>query len=205
MSQNLVFCLNVDYHLLPRRIRMLIRSFKDRAVQTLLFEFTAGLIFTPITISLLGLPATDSIKLVVILSVVAVAFTGFFNTCFDAIEFRWLGRVSSDRRLKGRLIHTTMLELSMAAITVPIIKASLSREDSALAGSWLNAIIVDFGFVAVAMLYGYVFFYIYDKVRPVQRRGHPMASLPLAIAPPHRPKKTRSSSKNSRKKRYHYR
>ena len=139
---------------------MQIRSARERLLQTALFEIIGVAIFAPITALFAGADMSLSIALLIILSAVAMTVTGIFNYAFDYIEARYWQRVASDRTFGWRAIHATMLELCIAVFTIPIIKHWFSM-------GWVEAVVADLLLMLAYAGYSFVFFYCYDRARPV--------------------------------------
>lgn len=139
---------------------MNIRSKRERVIQTLSYEFFALLIMTPLFHLFSNESGTDSLLLLITLSIVAMAWTGFYAHAFDVFEFKITQKPATERTKKIRLLHAVLLELGLCLLTMPIIKYMLDC-------SWFEAFVSDVLITLAYMAYAYVFFWAYDKCRPL--------------------------------------
>ena len=150
-----------------------VRSWRERALQTLAFELGGLLIVAPIWTLATGASATESVTLLVCLSVAVMSWMAAYNTVFDLVEARLAGIVASDRPHGRRVLHAVGLEVTSALVTWPLI--------AIVAGlGWLEALVADLGLTIAYAIYGYVFHLGFDRLRPVLRSpGGPVhAGLP---------------------------
>lgn len=137
-----------------------VRSWRERAIQTLACEFGGLVIVAPIWKLATGATAAESIALLVCLSVAVMSWMAVYNTAFDVVESRLAGRAASDRPPCWRVVHAVGLEVSAVLITWPLIMV--------IAGfGWLEALAADLGLTAVYAIYGYLFHRAFDRLRPV--------------------------------------
>ncbi len=137
-----------------------IRSKRERVIQILAYEFFALVIMTPIFHFFSKESGADSLLLLVTLSVIAMAWTGVYAHFFDVIEFKYTHKPASERTKSMRAVHAVLLELGLCLLTLPVIKYMLDY-------TWMNALISDVLISLAYMVYAYVFFWAYDKCRPM--------------------------------------
>jgi uncharacterized membrane protein len=139
---------------------MMIRSKYERIIQALAYEFFALVIMTPLFHFFSNESGSDSLLLLVILSLVAMAWTGIYSHFFDVIEFKYTHNLASERTKKMRIVHAALLELGLCLLTLPVIKYILDY-------SWIQALLSDILLTIAYMAYAYLFFWVYDKCRPM--------------------------------------
>jgi uncharacterized membrane protein len=150
-----------------------VRSWRERALQTLAFELGGLLIVAPIWTLVTGATAAESVTLLICLSAAVMAWMAGYNTVFDLAEARLAGMVASDRPHARRVLHAVGLEVTSALVTWPLI--------AVVAGlGWLEALVADLGLTIAYAIYGYVFHLGFDRLRPVLRSpgGAAHAGLP---------------------------
>lgn len=138
-----------------------LRSPRERLIQTLWFEGVGLLMVAPAFAWVSGAGLGDSFGLVVGLSVAVMLWAALYNTVFDRVERRRTGRVASDRPHGLRSVHAIGLEVSSVLVTWPLIWVLTDL-------GWWGALAADLGLSVVYAAYGYVFFWIFDRLRPVQ-------------------------------------
>ena len=139
-----------------------VRSWRERALQTLAFELGGLLIVAPIWTLVTGATAAESVTLLICLSVAVMAWMAGYNTVFDLVEARLAGIVASDRPHVRRVLHAVGLEVTSALVTWPLI--------AVVAGlGWLEALAADLGLTIAYAIYGYFFHLGFDRLRPVLR------------------------------------
>ena len=138
-----------------------IRSRRERIIQTLWFEGLGLLIVSPLFAYFSGTSTGASVALLIVLSITVMCWSAVYNTIFDLIEFRYTGRLASDRPHGLRMMHTIGHEATAAMATWPLIVALTSL-------GWWEALAVDLGLTLTYMLYGYVFHLAFDRLRPVR-------------------------------------
>lgn len=150
-----------------------IRSWRERAAQTLWFEGIGLALVAPLYAWASGSGGGESLLLVATLSLVVMSWAAVYNTLFDLAERRWTGRVASDRPHGLRTVHAVGLEGTAVLLTWPVIWAMTDL-------SWTAALLADLGLTATYVVYGYAFHWAYDRLRPVAalgatdaRRAHP--------------------------------
>jgi uncharacterized membrane protein len=141
---------------------MTLRGPKERLLQTLAYEAGGLALVTPINASLFAVGTGESAALLLMLSIAVLVWTPIHNTIFDAVEWRLLARVASDRPTHWRLLHAISLEATSMIVTLPLL---LLMGGLTLA----EAVLADVGLTIFYAAYAYVFHLIYDRLRPVVR------------------------------------
>lgn len=136
------------------------RTLKERVVQTLWYEAVGIAVFTPLLYLCTDTTLGDSLGVIAALSLCALTVTGLFNWAFDNIEAKVCKRAASDRPFWPRVFHAVSLEFAIVVATLPAIKY--------ISGvSWTEAAFVDIALLLAYIAYGFFFFQVYDRVRPV--------------------------------------
>lgn len=138
-----------------------LRTPRERLIQTLWFEGVGLLLVAPAYAAVTGAGLGDSFRLVVALSVAVMCWAALYNTVFDRVEHRRTGRVASDRPHGLRTVHAIGLEVSSVLVTWPLVWALTDL-------GWWRALAADLGLSVVYAAYGYVFFWGFDRLRPVR-------------------------------------
>ena len=146
------------------RPQRLLRSRRERVIQTLWFEALGLVIVSPLFAFFTGASTGESFTVLAALSIAVMGWAAFYNTAFDRIEQRCTGRVASDRPHRWRVVHTILLEASALVVTWPLIVALSSL-------GWLEALGAEIGLTLAYTLYGYVFHLGFDRWRPVRAVG----------------------------------
>ena len=134
------------------------RTKLDRLRHTLLFEFLALLIVTPLVVWMTAKPIVSVASLSFTLSMVAMALNYAFNYAFDIAEIKIKGK--RDRTIKTRILHVMLFELAMLICTIPIIAWWLDM-------TYMQAFIMDLVFIVFFLVYAFAYNWIYDVVFPV--------------------------------------
>lgn len=143
---------------------MSLRSPRERALQTLLFEVGGLLLVAPLYALVFSAPMEESFLIIAALAVAVMIWSPIHNTIFDVLDLRMTGRVASDRPHGLRIIHAVSHESTSLVVTVPLLIW--------LGGhSLMEAILLDIGLTIVFAIYAYVFNIIYDRLRPVRPFG----------------------------------
>ena len=137
-----------------------LRSWRERIRQTLWFEGIGLALVSPLYAWVSGSGGAESLVLVAALSVVVMAWAALYNTLFDLAEHRLTGRAASNRPHGLRTLHAVGLESSAVLLTWPLVWALTDL-------SWGAALVADLGLTLAYMVYGYLFHWAYDKLRPV--------------------------------------
>ena len=137
-----------------------IRSRRERLIQTLWFEALGLAIVSPIYAYFAGASMGESLVVLIVLSIAVMAWSALYNTAFDLIEFRCTGRVASDRPHGMRAVQAFGLEVTATLVTWPLLVALTTL-------GWIEALVADIGLTLTYMLYGYLFHLGFDRLRPV--------------------------------------
>ncbi len=143
------------------------RTPMDRLRHTLMFEALLLTLLAPMMSLMLNRDIVDVGMLSVVISIKAMLINPVFNYFFDRIDVRQ-GRVPTERKLLGRVIHAMGLEVTLTATSLPLIVWWLDV-------TFMQALVVDMVMIFAVMAYTLVFNWGYDRVFPV---AQPAASLP---------------------------
>jgi uncharacterized membrane protein len=142
---------------------MVLRSPRERFIQTLSYEFGGWLLAVPLYMLVTGGSLTEGGLLMAALAAAVMIWSPLFNTAFDWADLRLSGRVASDRPHRWRMVHAISHEVSTVVVTLPIL-------------IWMggfdlwHALAADIGLTLVYTVYAYGFHLVYDRLRPVGRR-----------------------------------
>lgn len=140
---------------------MILRSRRERILQTLTFEAGGLMLVGPAYALLFDAPLLDSLSLILSISVAVMVWTPLYNLGCDWLEQTWTNRVASDRPHRWRLIHAALHEVTTIVVTLPVI-------------IWVGgfsfgaALALDLGLSAFFTAYAYVFYLGFDWFRPVK-------------------------------------
>ena len=139
----------------------MLRSFKERILQMLCFEVIGLVLSMPVFVALTSVGKHDALLTLIMLSLTIMFWTGVHNFLFDWIEFQMTRRVASDRPNSMRIIHAISHEITSVVVSLPILIW--------LSGlSWQEALLVDLGLTIFYVAYAFIFYRIYDAMRPIQ-------------------------------------
>lgn len=136
------------------------RSLWDRLRQVALFEIGGLVLISPPFVWLSGVPAMDSIGLLLILALIAALWNGAYNTSFDWIEGRLTGRTADRRPWSLRAVHAVGFESGLLLMTLPVIVLWTGM-------AWLTALVADIGLALAYMVYAFGFNLAYDRLFPI--------------------------------------
>jgi len=136
------------------------RSLLDRLRQVALFEIGGLLLISPPFVWLSGVPAVDSIGLLLILALMAALWNGAYNTAFDWIEGRLTGRTADHRPWPMRIAHAAGFEGGLLLMTLPVIVLWTGMD-------WLTALVADIGLALAYTVYAFGFNLAYDRLFPI--------------------------------------
>lgn len=139
-----------------------LRSGKDRLRYTILFEAVLFAMLIPAGAIFFGKDLADIGVLGAFLLVKAVLLGLLYNWVFDKVDAS-RGRVSSDRRLVGRIVHAVGFELTLLITSVPIYCWWLDI-------TVVAAVMVDLVVTSLVVAYTYLFTLAYDRLFPVGAR-----------------------------------
>lgn len=130
------------------------RSVKERIFHACTFEFFAIVFTMLIGIFLLNKPLNAMGILSVLISVTALLLNIVFNWLFD----RFFPFVNGDRPVKIRMLHAIGFEGTLVLFTVPMIAFFLKV-------SFVEAFMIEIGFLIFFLFYTYIYNWCYDKIR----------------------------------------
>lgn len=139
---------------------MPLRSLRERAFQTLLYEAIGLVLIAPLCAALSGGPLLDSGMLLAVLAVIVMLWAAVYNTAFDMLEHRLSTRVASDRRRCWRIVHAILLETSACIATLPVTMAMTGMP------IW-EAFRLEFWLTVIYAAYAFFFHAVFDRLRPV--------------------------------------
>jgi uncharacterized membrane protein len=155
---------------------MVLRSARERLLQTLLYETGGLLLVLPCYALVTGHAVAESLALLVAVSMATMSWTCLHNLGFDYVEALLTSRVASDRPQVWRLIHAGSTEITSILVTTPVI---------VLVGGfgWWEALFVDIGLTLFYAAYAYGFHLVFDWLRPVgPARAIAEQPKPIAVA-----------------------
>ena len=135
------------------------RTGRDRLRYTLSFEVALMVILIPAGMVFFGKGVEVVGALGVILSLKAMAINLIYNWIFDHVDAR-AGRVSSERKTLGRIVHATGFEVTLLITSLPIYMWFLGL-------TLLQAVLTDLVVTTFVVGYTYVFTLGYDRLFPV--------------------------------------
>ena len=130
----------------------------ERVSQAILFEVIALAIVIPTTVLIAGYE-TDKMAIAgIALSLFAMLWNYVYNIVFDKLA----GYDRVKRGLAIRIIHAIAFELGMIMITLPSLAWYLNI-------TWLEATILEAGFLVFILFYTFTFNWLYDRYQPYKR------------------------------------
>lgn len=141
---------------------MTLRSPRERFFQTLAFEIGGLVLVVPMYVLVTGDSARDGFLLMVTLSAAVMIWSPLHNAVFDWADLRFAGRLASERPHGWRVVHAVSHEVTVVAVTLPILIFLGGFELS-------HALAANLGMTAVYTVYAYGFHLVYDRLRPVGR------------------------------------
>ena len=142
------------------RERDMLRSVRERIIQTIAFELIGLLLVVPFFTAYTKTSSLAGVIILCVLSLLVMSWSALHNTLFDMLEWRFLARVASDRSEKLRAVHAVSLELTSMIVTLPVLVWLLDM-------SWGDALVLDIALTLVYVAYGYLFHRAFDSLRPV--------------------------------------
>jgi uncharacterized membrane protein len=136
------------------------RTWRERAMQALLFELGGIALATPIYGLIFGATPAEGLLLVSAMALAALICAPLHNAAFDRIEWHRTSRLASARPLSTRCLHAVTHEATLMAVTLPLIILIGGH------GLW-EAVLLDLGFTAFYAGYALVFYWAYDLARPL--------------------------------------
>lgn len=139
----------------------MIRSVRERVIQTITFEIVALALTVPLFSLWTQSSHFSSMSILVFLSLLITLWSGIHNSLFDWIEWQFTQRTASNRPNRLRLIHAISLEASATLVSLPVLVWLLDM-------NWRAALLLDVSLTLLYVIYGFVFHRIYDEIRPVK-------------------------------------
>jgi uncharacterized membrane protein len=139
----------------------MLRSGRERAIQTVLYEAGGLLVAVPLYQLLFGKGVDESALLLIVLAIAVMLWSPLHNAVFDLFEWRLAQRLASDRPHRWRILHALSHEASTVVVTLPLIML-IGRH-----GFW-EALAIDLGLTGLYVAYAYLFHLGYDRWRPVR-------------------------------------
>lgn len=136
-----------------------IRSKKDRLRYTISFELFLTLLLTVLGAWITKRHVIDLGLLAALLIVKAMVINLIYNLWFDKMDVR-AGRIPTQRKVAGRIVHALGLEISLAATSLPIFMLWLEF-------SFFQALMTNISVVLIALVYTLFFSWSYDHLFPV--------------------------------------
>lgn len=124
----------------------------------LTFEITALMIITPLGAVLFDMPLFEIGTAVLVGSLIATAWTYFYNLGFDRALHRVRGSV--EKTFLIRIFHTIAFEAGLLLVLMPYFAWHLGI-------TLFEALMLDISFAAFYMVYAFAFNWIYDVVFPL--------------------------------------
>lgn len=136
------------------------RSWRERAAQTVAYEIGGVALITPLFASATDTGVTESLTLIIVLSLAFLLWTFVFNWTFDFIEHRSGGGPASARPHRLRILHAASLEFTSVIVTLPILMWMIGL-------TFWEAVMVEIGLSLAYAIYAYLFFLAFDRIRPI--------------------------------------
>jgi uncharacterized membrane protein len=133
-------------------------------IQTLSFEVGGLAVITPVFALVTDTQLGTSFGLLLAVSLVVTLWTAFFNTTFDLVEHRLTGRLASNRPHRWRTLHAVLHEATAVIVSCPVIWALTDL-------GWIDGLLVDLGLTVAYAVYAYLFYWGYDRLRPMQPKA----------------------------------
>lgn len=141
-----------------------LRTARDRVFQTLWFESIGLAVVTPISSHIADTPLHDCLGVLALVSLIIMIWSAAFNTVFDLLEHRLTGRRASDRPHRLRVVHTLAHEATATVISCPVIYAMTEL-------GWWEALQTDVALAMAYSIYGYLFYWCFDRLLPLPALG----------------------------------
>jgi uncharacterized membrane protein len=133
----------------------------ERLLQAVLYEVIAIAFLTPVYSWAFDMPLDNSVLTMAMTSIGVVAWAAVYNALFDRIMYARTGRLAHDKTTGLRVLHAVLLEITITFIAVPIIMLMSG------ASIWI-ALAADIALSAIFAVYTYIFYFIYDRLRPLR-------------------------------------
>lgn len=136
------------------------RSRGERLFQAVLYEIIALVFLTPVYSYALSLPMDNSFVTMLMISIAVIIWVYIYNMLFDRAMYARTGLLAHEKTHRLRLLHTILYEVTVTFLAVPIILVMSGKP------FWI-ALLADIGFSFIFAVYTYVFYLVYDRLRPV--------------------------------------
>lgn len=137
-------------------------SMMERIFHTLLFEAIALLLFVLLAGVVTQGDSTTLAGLGIGMSLLAMIINFIYNWVFDHLA----GADRAVRGLKLRLLHAGLFELSLMAVSLPVLMYVLKMD-------FWSVLVLDLGMVVFFLVYAFVFNWSYDLIRQRVRPDSP--------------------------------
>ncbi len=141
---------------------MQLRSSRERIYQAIAFEVCGLVLVVPFYSMAFGVHSSEGLVVMLSLSVAVMLWAPIHNTVFDVIEQRLTGRVASERPHLLRVVHAISHEITTVFVTCPLLVWVGGH-------SWVAALMLDLTLSVAWAIYAYVFYFVFDRLRPVPR------------------------------------
>lgn len=139
--------------------KVVLRSSKDRIRHAIFFELILLVICVPVFSLISGKPVEEMGALGVSLSLIAMVVNYIYNYAFDH-ALVWLGKSVQQRSTLMRIVHAVLFEAVLFGATVPLIMGFMGI-------TFMQALVLDIGFMIFVPCYAFVYNIAYDKVYPM--------------------------------------
>ncbi len=140
---------------------IVIRNGADRVRYALLFEGILVVLFALVTALLFEHGVVTMGGLAIMLSLIALVVTFFYNYAFDRFDVS-KGRVPTRRTSGWRIVHALGFEGTLVVCSLPLVMWWLDF-------SFWQALVFDVGAMAAVVVYTYFFTLAYDRIFPVEQ------------------------------------
>ena len=111
-----------------------------------------------------GVPLSESVGLLAVLSLIAAVWNGAYNTAFDWLDGRLTGRRADRRPLRLRAVHAVGFEGGLLLMSLPVIVWWTGM-------GWVEALVADLALASAYVVYAFGFNLAYDRLFPIEARG----------------------------------
>lgn len=136
------------------------RSVRERMLQTALYEAGAIILLCPVFALAIGIKVAGSLALLMVLSLIETLISILHNLAFDHFDWRWTGRTASQRTPAWRVAHAVSYEVAATIVSLPVLILGAGL-------SLAQALFADIAVSALCACYTYVFFTVYDRLKPL--------------------------------------
>ena len=137
------------------------RKSGDRLRHTIGYEVILLIIFIPVGGLILNKSFADMGWMGISLSGIAMIWNYIYNFIFDRVLIS-LGRVTYERGFFLRLLHAILFEGGLMIASIPMIMAIMNY-------SFLQALVLDVGFLIIVPIYTFLYNFAYDYIFPEKR------------------------------------